>query len=84
MSWRTKYPDSVVKGYKMNLQHALGTKVPSAILNFLFKFTVGRKVWRLVKKKKKLDVVYCLISVPHAWIFFFVTQSLQMCDGMSS
>ena len=43
--WRTKFPENVIKGYKMNLQHALGTKIPNGILNFFFKFTFARKVW---------------------------------------
>jgi len=42
--WRTKYPENVIKGYKMNLQHALGTRIPNGILNFFFKFTFARKV----------------------------------------
>ncbi|XP_030752826.1 failed axon connections isoform X2 [Sitophilus oryzae] len=43
MWWRSKYPDSVLKGYKVNLQHALGTRIPNGILNFFFKFAYGRK-----------------------------------------
>lgn len=42
--WRAKYPDNVLKGYKVNLQHALGLRVPNSILNFFFKITFGRKV----------------------------------------
>lgn len=42
--WRTKFPDNVIKGYKMNLQHALGTRIPNGILNFFFKLTFARKV----------------------------------------
>lgn len=44
MWWRTKFPDQVLKGYKVNLQHALGTRIPNGILNFFFKFAFGRKV----------------------------------------
>jgi hypothetical protein len=44
MWWRTKYPELVLKGYKVNLQHALGTRIPNGILNFFFKFAFGRKV----------------------------------------
>ncbi|XP_017769149.1 PREDICTED: failed axon connections isoform X2 [Nicrophorus vespilloides] len=47
--WRTKYPDQVLKGYKVNLQHALGTRIPNGILNFLFKFAFGRKGAKKVK-----------------------------------
>lgn len=42
--WRTKNLDCVLKGYKVNLQHALGTRIPNRLLNWLFKFTYGRKV----------------------------------------
>jgi hypothetical protein len=42
--WRTKNLDQMLKGYKVNLQHALGTRIPNGILNFFFKFTYGRKV----------------------------------------
>ncbi|XP_060520097.1 failed axon connections isoform X2 [Cylas formicarius] len=49
MWWRSKYPDSVIKGYKVNLQHALGTRIPNGILNFFFKFAYGRKGAKKVK-----------------------------------
>lgn len=42
--WRTKYPDQLLKGYKVNLQNALGCRIPNGILNFFFRFTFGRKV----------------------------------------
>lgn len=42
--WRTKNPDLLIKGYKVNLQHALGCRLPNGILNFFFRFTYGRKV----------------------------------------
>ncbi|XP_001606801.2 failed axon connections isoform X2 [Nasonia vitripennis] len=47
--WRTKNLDQMLKGYKVNLQHALGTRIPNGILNFFFKFTFGRKGTRKVK-----------------------------------
>ncbi len=47
--WRTKNLDQMLKGYKVNLQHALGTRIPNGILNFFFKFTFGRKGARKVK-----------------------------------
>ncbi|KAL5292491.1 fax family protein [Megaselia abdita] len=47
--WRAKYPDFVLKGYKVNLQHALGLRLPNAILNFFFKIAFGRKGTRKVK-----------------------------------
>lgn len=42
--WRTKNPDQLLKGYKVNLQNALGVRIPNGILNFFFRFTYGRKV----------------------------------------
>lgn len=49
MSWRTKFPDNVIKGYKVNLQHALGTRIPNGLLNFFFKFNYVRKGTKKVK-----------------------------------
>jgi hypothetical protein len=42
--WRTKYPDDFIKGSKINLQHAFGTRIPNGVLNFFFKFSYARKV----------------------------------------
>lgn len=42
--WRTKNMDLVIKGYNINLQQALGSRIPNMILNFFFKLTLGRKV----------------------------------------
>ncbi|XP_014208066.1 failed axon connections isoform X3 [Copidosoma floridanum] len=47
--WRTKNLDQMLKGYKINLQHALGTRIPNSILNICFKFTFGRKGAKKVK-----------------------------------
>ncbi|GAB0087703.1 Failed axon connections [Sergentomyia squamirostris] len=47
--WRTKFPEQLLKGYKVNLQHALGTRIPNAVLNFCFKFSYGRKGSKKVK-----------------------------------
>jgi len=49
MWWRTKQADNIIKGYKVNLQHALGTRIPNGILNFFFKFSYGRKGLKKVK-----------------------------------
>lgn len=49
MAWRTKFPDNVIKGYKVNLQHALGTRIPNGLLNFFFKFNYVRKGTKKVK-----------------------------------
>ncbi|XP_066261588.1 failed axon connections isoform X1 [Euwallacea similis] len=50
--WRAKYPDSVLKGYKVNLQHALGSRIPNALLSFFFKFAYARKWFQGTKKAK--------------------------------
>lgn len=47
--WRSKNPDQMIKGYKVNLQHALGSRLPNALLNFLFRFQFGRKGCKKVK-----------------------------------
>lgn len=47
--WRAKYPDLVLKGYKVNLQHALGIRLPNSILNFFFRIAFGRKGTKKVK-----------------------------------
>ncbi|XP_014247850.1 failed axon connections [Cimex lectularius] len=49
MWWRTKHPDNIIKGYKMNLQHFLGSKIPLGVLNFFFKLSYSRKGWKKVK-----------------------------------
>jgi len=49
MWWKTKTPENVIKGYKVNLQHALGTWVPNGILNFFFKYTYSRRGLKKVK-----------------------------------
>ncbi|XP_018047690.1 PREDICTED: failed axon connections isoform X1 [Atta colombica] len=52
--WRTKNLDQVLKGYKVNLQLALGSRIPNAILNFFFKLTFGRKLdWLQGARKVK-------------------------------
>lgn len=47
--WRSKYPDNMIKGYKLNIQQAIGSKIPQGILNFFFKFNFGRKGVKKVK-----------------------------------
>ncbi|XP_023938725.1 failed axon connections [Bicyclus anynana] len=47
--WRAKYPESVLKGYQMNLQNALNTRLPIPILNFCYKFNSGRKGMKKAK-----------------------------------
>merc|ERR1712026_494793 len=40
--WRSKDVDNILKGYKLNLQTAIGSKAPASILNFYFKYTFCR------------------------------------------
>ncbi|KAJ0183903.1 hypothetical protein K1T71_000326 [Dendrolimus kikuchii] len=47
--WRAKYPDSVIKGYQVNLQNALNTRLPNPILNLCYKLTSGRKGMKKAK-----------------------------------
>lgn len=49
MWWRTKSPDNVIRGYKMNLQHFLGSRIPNGILSLFFKYSYTRKGLRKVK-----------------------------------
>ncbi|KAK9499584.1 hypothetical protein O3M35_002602 [Rhynocoris fuscipes] len=52
MWWRTKHPDNIIRGYKMNLQHFLGSRMPNGFLNLLFKYSYNRKVSEGLKKVK--------------------------------
>ena len=45
--WRSKDVDNILKGYKLNLQTAIGSKAPASILNFYFKYTFCRKVGQM-------------------------------------
>lgn len=47
--WKTKNPENMIKGYKMNLQQFLGTRIPTGILNFIFKYKYGRNGLKKVK-----------------------------------
>lgn len=49
MWWKSKNPDNVIKGYKMNLQKSLDTRIPNSILNFFFKYNYSRKGLKKVK-----------------------------------
>lgn len=42
--WRSKYPDRMLKGYQVNLQHALSSKIPNSLLTCVFKIHFGRQV----------------------------------------
>lgn len=43
-SWRAKNTDATLKGYRVNLQNALGSRLPNGILALLFKISYSRKV----------------------------------------
>ncbi|KAL7011435.1 hypothetical protein ACKWTF_014265 [Chironomus riparius] len=49
MAWRAKNPGEMVNGYKINFQQSLGSKIPNAILNFLFKVNYGHRASKKVK-----------------------------------
>lgn len=44
MYWKSKDVDNILKGYKLNIQTAIGSKAPASLLNFYFKYTFCRKV----------------------------------------
>lgn len=78
--WRAKYPDNVLKGYKVNLQHALGLRLPNSILNFFFKITFGRKVnihkERKEGKRKRKRRGRTLCRWKHLHVFHELTSTL--------
>merc|ERR1712173_477316 len=41
--------DNILKGYKLNLQSAIGSKAPASLLNFYFKYTFCRKGMKKVR-----------------------------------
>lgn len=43
MHWRVKNADNTLKGYHLDLQAMMGTKMPAGLLNFCFKHTMLRK-----------------------------------------
>ncbi len=43
LHWRTRHADHILKGYKLDLQRMMGTKMPIGLLNFAFKHTFLRK-----------------------------------------
>merc|ERR1712158_56899 len=47
--WKSKDVDNILKGYKLNLQTAIGSKAPASILNFYFKYTFCRKGLKKVR-----------------------------------
>ena len=53
--WRSKDVDNILKGYKLNLQTAIGSKAPASILNFYFKYTFCRKVGQTMQNADVLS-----------------------------
>ena len=49
MHWKVKDMDNILKGYHLDLQHLMGTKMPAAILNLVFKHTFLRKGLKKIK-----------------------------------
>merc|ERR1712083_854759 len=49
MHWRVKNADNTLKGFHVDLQTMMGTKLPVALLNFAFKHTMLRKGMKKVK-----------------------------------
>ena len=47
--WRTNHPDEVIRGYRINLQHARGSRIPNIILKFVYKFVYARCRARVVR-----------------------------------
>jgi len=47
--WKSKDVDNILKGYKLNLQSAIGSKAPASLLNFYFKYTFCRKGMKKVR-----------------------------------
>lgn len=49
MHWRVKNADNTLKGFQLDLQNMMGTKMPVALLNLFFKHTMIRKGMKKVK-----------------------------------
>merc|ERR1719346_736167 len=47
--WKSKDVDNILKGYKLDLQSAIGSKAPASLLNFYFKYTFCRKGLKRVR-----------------------------------
>ena len=66
MWWRTKNPDAMLQGYKIDLQHMLGSKMPAALLKLVYRFTYRRKVKAFASKL-------------HLFRFFIFTGNVPVC-----
>merc|ERR1712217_664751 len=49
MHWRVKNADNTLKGFHLDLQNMMGTKMPVGLLNLFFKHTMLRKGMKKVK-----------------------------------
>lgn len=43
MWWRTKNPDGMLQGYKIDLQNFVGSKLPASILKLVYRFNLKRR-----------------------------------------
>lgn len=48
-SWRSKHTDLLLQGYKIDLQHAFGSRFPAGILNYIFKYRYSKRCGKKVK-----------------------------------
>jgi hypothetical protein len=42
--WRSKNQDAMLQGYKIDLQHMVGSKLPVGLLKFYYRFSFRRRV----------------------------------------
>merc|ERR1719270_2744141 len=91
VSWQTRDVSNTIKGYKLNLQEMLNSKVPNNVLSFVIKHTYFRKSVRKLKAagfdgytdeeieamgKKDLDVLSDLLGEKQ----FFFGDEPRMLD----
>ena len=91
VSWQTRDVTNTIKGYKLNLQEMLNSKVPNNVLSFVIKHTYFRKSIRKLKAagfdgytedeieamgKKDLDVLSDLLGEKQ----FFFGDEPRMLD----
>jgi len=47
--WRTKNPDAMIQGYKIDLQHMVGSKMPTPLLKLVYRFSFRRRGLKKVR-----------------------------------
>lgn len=47
--WRTKNPDAMLQGYKIDLQHMVGSKLPVGLLKVFYRFSFRRRGLKKVR-----------------------------------